>query len=282
MIWSSWRSSIRPTSTVDFTDWRIRGGIDFNFAPGDPLLPSQALIVIRFNPDSPDNATRLAAFRQHYDLQPGVKILGGYDQQLSGSGERVTLLRPDTSIADPVVRPLVQEDEVTYDDRLPWPADAGGTGNSLQREAPSLYGNEGNSWNAAAATPGQVPFAPQPGDFDSDGELNLTDITLLFQQLQSPQPTEGFDLNGDGLLNDDDRDALIVDLMGTTYGDANLNRVFDSNDLIDALAAGQYNDGIAGNSTWDTGDWNGDGEFDDADLLLAAQWGGYEGAPKTK
>jgi hypothetical protein len=125
----------------------------------------------------------------------------------------------------------------------------------------------------------RVPFAPQPGDFDSDGTLNLNDITLLFQQLQSPNPSEGFDLNGDGLLNEDDRDVLVLDLMGTTYGDANLNRVFDSNDLIDALAAGQYNDGITGNSTWDTGDWNGDGEFDSDDLLLAAQWGGYEGAP---
>ena len=37
----------------------------------------------------------------------------------------------------------------------------------------------------------------------------------------------------------------------------------------------------AGNSTWATGDWNGDAEFDFGDLVLAFQDGGYEQGPRA-
>jgi hypothetical protein len=45
--------------------------------------------------------------------------------------------------------------------------------------------------------------------------------------------------------------------------------------------AGQYEDDVANNSTWGTGDWNGDGDFDTGDLVLAFQDGGYEMGPKA-
>ena len=45
------------------------------------------------------------------------------------------------------------------------------------------------------------------------------------------------------------------------------------------LQAGEYDDDIAGNSTWNTGDWNGDGEFDSGDLVAAFQDGGFEQGP---
>ena len=37
----------------------------------------------------------------------------------------------------------------------------------------------------------------------------------------------------------------------------------------------QYEDGVAGNSSWADGDWNCDGEFDTSDLVAAFQTGGY-------
>ena len=46
-------------------------------------------------------------------------------------------------------------------------------------------------------------------------------------------------------------------------------------ELVSLLQAGQYEDGVQQNSTWATGDWNADGEFEKADLLLALQDGGY-------
>ena len=43
------------------------------------------------------------------------------------------------------------------------------------------------------------------------------------------------------------------------------------------FAAGKYEDGIAENSYWTTGDWNSDGDFDSSDLVVAFKGGRYEG-----
>jgi hypothetical protein len=58
-------------------------------------------------------------------------------------------------------------------------------------------------------------------------------------------------------------------------GDANRDGVFNSSDLVQVFQAGEYEDGIQKNSTWEEGDWNGDSEFDTSDLVLAFQTGRY-------
>jgi hypothetical protein len=68
--------------------------------------------------------------------------------------------------------------------------------------------------------------------------------------------------------------------MNTTYGDANLDGLFNSSDLVQILAAGEYVDEIFGNSGWADGDFGGDGEFDTDDLVLALQTGAYEAGPR--
>ena len=42
--------------------------------------------------------------------------------------------------------------------------------------------------------------------------------------------------------------------------------------------AGEYEDGIAANSSWAEGDWNADGEFDSQDFVFAFQQGEYVSA----
>ena len=59
-------------------------------------------------------------------------------------------------------------------------------------------------------------------------------------------------------------------------GDSNRDGRFDSGDFVAAFAAGEYEDGIDGNSTWEEGDWNRDGDFDSADFVEAFKCGGYE------
>jgi hypothetical protein len=61
----------------------------------------------------------------------------------------------------------------------------------------------------------------------------------------------------------------------TPPGDANLDTIFNSADLVLAWQAGKYEDSVAGNSSWAEGDWNGDGDFNSADLVLAFQKGDY-------
>ena len=54
-----------------------------------------------------------------------------------------------------------------------------------------------------------------------------------------------FDLNGDGRVGDDDLELLVHDSLGTSFGDADLNGVFDSTDFVQIFTAGEYEDGIA-------------------------------------
>lgn len=58
-------------------------------------------------------------------------------------------------------------------------------------------------------------------------------------------------------------------------GDANRDTRFDSRDLVAVFSSGEYDDGIPGNSTWETGDWTGDFEFDSSDLVAAMITGRY-------
>ena len=59
-------------------------------------------------------------------------------------------------------------------------------------------------------------------------------------------------------------------------GDISVDGHFNSSDLVRIFQAGEYQDNIIGNSTWRTGDWNGDGDFTTQDLVIAFANRGYE------
>jgi hypothetical protein len=115
--------------------------------------------------------------------------------------------------------------------------------------------------------------APEPPEVDIRA-MNVTDVG---------------DLNGDGIvdfvtaLTADGRPIWLDGAMHKVHqyvepreaGDVNYDRIFDSNDLVIVSAAGEYEDGIAHNSTFEEGDWNGDGDFGTGDLVLALQLGTY-------
>jgi hypothetical protein len=75
-----------------------------------------------------------------------------------------------------------------------------------------------------------------------------------------------------------DMDQLITGVLQTSFGDSNLDGIFDSSDLVHVFQAGEYEDAVENNSTWETGDWNGDQEFDSSDIVFAFQSGGYVAA----
>jgi hypothetical protein len=142
-------------------------------------------------------------------------------------------------------------------------------------------------------------------DFDGDGDL---DVATQFSWFGSAQYSENLDGKNFGTpqvlrdLNsarfglaagdvDGDGDADLVtaargnDLLGRytirwyedrLVGDANGDGRFDSQDLIMVLAAGKYDDRIAGNAAFDEGDWNQDGDFESDDLVFALAAGHYE------
>ncbi len=144
---------------VDLTDWRIRGGVDYDFDDGQMIQAGQALTIIKFNPTNPENTNRLTAFRTRYGIDAATPLLGGYSGQLDNGGERVTLQRPDAPPLDePDFIPRLIEDRVIYDDVSPWPESADGTGDSISRVASNSFGSFGSSWDGEVPTPGTATF----------------------------------------------------------------------------------------------------------------------------
>ncbi|MCA9169652.1 MAG: VCBS repeat-containing protein [Planctomycetales bacterium] len=138
-------------------------------------------------------------------------------------------------------------------------------------------------------------------DLDSDGDLDVVTAdefnhyTFWNENLgghgafAAPQPIGPFteltggsfeivDMDADGdldLLSASDHEGIIAWHENRLIGDSNDDGIFDAADLILVFQAGEYLDGIAGNSTFAEGDWNLDGDFTSADIVLAFQAGTY-------
>ena len=69
---------------------------------------------------------------------------------------------------------------------------------------------------------------------------------------------------------------LVVNVLRTSLGDANLDGVFNSRDFVTVFTVNEYENDVVGDSTWGDGDWNCDGEFTTSDLVFALQAGGFQ------
>ena len=119
------------------------------------------------------------------------------------------------------------------------------------------------------------------GDFNRDFVLDESDIDLLCQALRDGSEASDFDLNLDGTLSESDLDEMIFEVLGTSYGDANLDGIFNSSDLVKIFQVGEFEDDVDGNSTWSDGDWNCDGDFTTSDLVVAFRAGGFVAAANS-
>jgi hypothetical protein len=79
------------------------------------------------------------------------------------------------------------------------------------------------------------------------------------------------DLNGDQKVNIDDVRTIVVTILGTHFGDANLDGVVDATDIAIVTAH------LGQQGGWAQGDFDGDGWVTecDLDIALAAQSGQY-------
>lgn len=102
------------------------------------------------------------------------------------------------------------------------------------------------------------------GDFNGDEHLSATDIDLLSEAVRVGSTDDFFDLNGDRLVDDSDRELWVEDIFGTLFGDADLNGAVEFNDFL-AIAE---NFGKTGG--WAEGDTTGDGRVEFADFLELA------------
>jgi hypothetical protein len=113
------------------------------------------------------------------------------------------------------------------------------------------------------------------GDVSPVGEDNLPDdfidafdIDALLSAIRAGSSDALFDLNADSVLNTGDASTLF-EILGTQYGDANLDGQVDGADL----AIWQTNYGT--NAGWTNGNFNGDATVDGRDFLI---WQRYFGS----
>ncbi len=120
-------------------------------------------------------------------------------------------------------------------------------------------------------------------DFNGDGQLDVADVNLMLTEIKAGSNAPEFDLNADSLVDRLDLNLLVTDPgnLNTYIGDADLSGEFGTSDLVAVFGAGEYEDGVMMNSTWETGDWNGDAEFGTGDLVAAFEDGGFEIGPRA-
>jgi hypothetical protein len=123
-------------------------------------------------------------------------------------------------------------------------------------------------------------YAVLNGDLNSDGSATTHDIDDLCAAIHAG--SSAGDLNGDGVVDENDMDYLVHQILGTTYGDANMDGIFNSADLVQIFASGEYEDAIDDNSQWAEGDFDCNGDFDSSDIVQAMQGGGYSSAALPK
>jgi hypothetical protein len=107
--------------------------------------------------------------------------------------------------------------------------------------------------------------------------LDAGDIDDLTRQSAAGSNPPKYDLNADTLVNDADVQVWVKSLFKSWIGDANLDREFNSGDLVDVLAAGTYEVDV--DAVWSTGDFSADGRTNSGDLVVALADGGYEQGP---
>ncbi len=111
-------------------------------------------------------------------------------------------------------------------------------------------------------------------DFNADGNCHTADIDLLMNAVAHGVPTEQFDLNADGVVDDGDRDDWLVlaafendSPLPYQLGDSNLDGRVDSTDLN--VVGRNWR---LGTNDWTRGNFTGSG-VDAADLhLLGMNW----------
>ncbi len=180
-----------PTNT-----WRLRKAVDFDFPPNISLPADGYLLIVSFDPLN--DLAALAAFQSAYGSTS--TLVGPYSGKLDNGGESVELYRPDVPETlpgpDMGLVPYYLADRVHYDDQDPWPANADGSGDSLQRKDLAAYGNDPVNWIAAPPTPGP---GGAPNDSDADG---LPDDWEIAHGLNPNDPSDALaDSDGDGLNN---------------------------------------------------------------------------------
>lgn len=130
-------------------------------------------------------------------------------------------------------------------------------GNAMDQDRDGIYNEIPDDYYIFTFSLTQAPIR---GDFNGDQQVNVLDIDLLCAAIQSAANPAAFDLTADGSVNMQDMDEMILNVVDTLFGDANLDRVVDGSDF-NLWNAGKFQAG-----GWGQGDFNCDGLVDGSDF----------------
>jgi len=205
-----------PLYALDFptNTWRLGNAVDFYFPTNVVLPPDGRLLVVSFDPHT--NLAPLVVFRSTYGIATNIPVYGPWSGRLDNAGESIELKFPDQPEVDGSV-PYVMVEKVACRPTSPWPTDAAGTGQSLQRAVLLAYANDPVNWFAATATPGTLA-AQTSADVDADG---VPDTWEMLHGSDPFVPDGDLDVDGDGFT------VLAEWLAGTNPQDADSFLKFD-------------------------------------------------------
>jgi hypothetical protein len=234
---------------IDFTTGRMEA---FKLNPGGVVPP----VILRSDRPEHGNQPLLTDLKRSYFLELdiiGVEIdARAYDRP--GGDQLLHLHLTDDNLAGPGLPPAV-----------------GGISVAWLGENDTNLGGTYDDLSAVRL---------QRGDFDANGIVGLMDLDALAHVLANGRVDHRYDVNYDSKIDREDQRIWVEQIRKTWFGDANLDGLFDTSDLISVFKAGEYEDSVSDNSTWSDGDWNADLEFDTGDLTLAFQSNGYEQGPR--
>ncbi len=198
------------STAIDLGDYRLRGEADVDFTPGISLAAASAVTVVTFDPAA--NSVKAEAFRAHYGLDAGVRLLGADTANLNNSFGRIILQQADGPLeADPSLTPFVAIDQVVYDDLAPF-EDADGNGLSLNRISAEAFGDDPASWVAAA--PGTFN-SEVTGDFNADRTVNQGDLDLVLLNFGSTAPESWINQRPGGVVGQAQLDDVLLNFGST-------------------------------------------------------------------
>jgi hypothetical protein len=162
-------------AAVDLSQWRIQGGIDYEFLPG-VSIPGKGYIVV---------AKDAAHLLTKYPQLNANSTFGDFSGKLNGTGERVALSKFDTTTSTNEFGITVTNkihivvNEVTYADGGRWPQLADGGGSSLE-----LIDSRADTLRAANWRASDETTKGQWATLEVTGNLSLMNTAYPADKLQ--------------------------------------------------------------------------------------------------
>ncbi|MCF8245759.1 MAG: CotH kinase family protein [Saprospiraceae bacterium] len=180
------------THAVDVSGWVLEdeSGSYFNLHANTTLQPGGFLVLV-------ENEAAFTSFYPQTTNWLGSFGIGSHGFKLSNGGERISLKNANLTVID----------SVRYDNKLPWPPDADGTGLSLQLIDWRLNNALPTSWQAQLPTPGlsnQVAAKQQTIDFQPIGDqFTIALPIILHATATSGLPVKFTVTSGPAIINGD-------------------------------------------------------------------------------